>query len=63
MPSETVKKVYEIIAKMIRSGKKRIYYAELIGKCGISPTYARELLRAYAIEHGFTWDKGYLFVD
>jgi len=55
--------VYNVIGELIKSGKKRIHYMELIGKCDISPTYARELLRAYAIKYGFTYERGYLFVD
>lgn len=63
MKSKTIQRVNDAIAKMLHVGKRRIYFAELISKCEISPTYARELLRSYAIANGFTYDKGYLFVE
>lgn len=60
MQSKKIKEVEATIAKMIRAGKPRIHYSELIFKCEISPTYARELLKAYAICNDFQYDKGYL---
>ncbi len=56
------KRVIRQIENLLKIGRRRIHYTELILKCNISPTYAREILRAFAISNDFSYENGVLIV-
>ena len=52
-----IKRIDVLVSEAKNSGRDFLQYEEVAGKLGVSPNYARELLKIYAVLNNLTYDR------
>lgn len=59
---ERLKQVESLAEEALRQGKTMIRYEEVIARLKVSPNYARDLLRVFANQKGYVYNRGTLYL-